>query len=109
MRAEDFSARLSGIAGLSAATRGFGGAHEREGGQARSGSEVSLEAPPGKATRRGSREDALGSASHERVESQGCPRCARREVVGLGPLFASPFDRWLRRVSGVRFENYFAF
>jgi hypothetical protein len=36
MRAEDFSARLSGVAGLSAATRGFGGAHEREGGQARS-------------------------------------------------------------------------
>jgi len=64
---------------LEALTRG-------EGGQARSGPEVSLEAPPGKATRRGRREDALGSASHERVESQGCPHCAGREVVGLGPL-----------------------
>jgi transposase-like protein len=62
---------------LEALTRG-------EGGQARSGSEVSLEAPPGKATSRGRREDALGSASHERVESQGCPHCAGHEVVGWG-------------------------
>jgi transposase-like protein len=62
---------------LEALTRG-------EGGQARSGPEVSLEAPPGKATRRGRREDALGSASHERVESQGCPHCADREIVGWG-------------------------
>jgi hypothetical protein len=86
MKAEDFSAWLSGIAGLSAATRGFGGAHERGRWQARSGREVSLEAPPGKATRRGRREDALGSPSHERVESHGCPHCAGGEVVGLGPL-----------------------
>jgi hypothetical protein len=71
---------------LSAATRGFGGAHERGRWSGAFGPEVSLEAPPGKATRRGRREDALGSASHERVESQGCPHCAGREVVGLGPL-----------------------
>jgi hypothetical protein len=53
-------------------------------GQARSGPEFSPEARPGKATRRGRREDALGSASHERVESQGCPHCAGREVVDWG-------------------------
>jgi hypothetical protein len=44
-----------------------------------------MEAPPGKATRRGRREDALGSASHERVESQGCPHCGPRGRR-LGPL-----------------------
>jgi hypothetical protein len=39
---------------------------------------------PGKATRRGRREDALRTTSHERVENQGCPHCAGREIVGWG-------------------------
>ena len=34
--------------------------------------------------RRGRREDALGTTSHERVEAQGCPHCAGREIVGWG-------------------------
>ena len=29
-------------------------------------------------------EDALGTSSHERVESQGCPHCAGREIIGWG-------------------------
>src|SRR4029077_2289127 len=36
---------------------------------------------PGK---RGRREDALGTTSLERVEAQGCPHCAGREIVGWG-------------------------
>jgi transposase-like protein len=85
MKAEDFSAWLSAIAGLSAAQRGAAlEALKREGGEARSGSEVSPEAKRGKPRRRGRREDALGTTSHERVEAQGCPHCAGREVVGWG-------------------------
>ena len=37
-----------------------------------------------KARRRGRREDALGTTSHERVEAQGCPHCASRAIVGWG-------------------------
>jgi hypothetical protein len=55
-----------------------------EGMEARSGSEVSSEAEQGEATRRGRREDALGMTSCERVDGQGCPHCAGREVVGWG-------------------------
>jgi transposase-like protein len=71
---------------LSAAQRGeaLEALKRAKGGEARSGSEVSPEAERGKARRRGRREDALGSASHERVESQGCPHCAGRDVVGWG-------------------------
>jgi len=36
---------------------------------------------PGK---RGRPEDALGTTSLERVEAQGCPHCAGREIVGWG-------------------------
>jgi len=86
MKAEEFSAWLSAIAGLSGAQRGeaLEALKRAEGGEGRSGSEASPEAGRGKATRRGGREDGLGSASHERVESQGCPHCAGREVVGWG-------------------------
>jgi transposase-like protein len=67
-----------------AARRGVGGAQEsgRRGGAFGLGGFAG--AGRGKATRRGRREDGLGSASHERVESQGCPHCAGREVVGWG-------------------------
>jgi transposase-like protein len=86
MKAEEFSGWLSAIAGLSAAQRreALEALKRAEGEEARSGSEVSPEAEPGKATRRGRREDALGMTSSERVESQGCPHCAGREVVGWG-------------------------
>ena len=86
MTAEDFAAWLAAIAGLSAAQRSeaLEALKRAEGGERRSGSEVSPEAERGKATRRGRREDALGSASHERVEAQGCPHCAGRDVVGWG-------------------------
>ena len=86
MKAEEFSAWLSAIAGLSGAQRGeaLEALKRAEGGEGRSGSEVSPETGRGKATRRGGREDGLGSASHERVERQGCPHCAGREVVGWG-------------------------
>src|SRR5260370_40010138 len=36
---------------------------------------------PGK---RGRREGALGTMSLERIEAQGCPHCAGREIVGWG-------------------------
>jgi transposase-like protein len=85
MKAEVFSGWLSAIAGLSAEQRGeaFEALKRAESGQAPSGSEISPEAV-GEARRRGRREDALGTTSHERVEAQGCPHCARREVVGWG-------------------------
>ena len=86
MKAEDFSGWLSAIAGLSAAQRGAAleALKRAEGGEARSGSEVSPEAERGKARRRERREEALGTTSRERVEAQGCPHCAGREVVGWG-------------------------
>src|SRR5271155_4116206 len=86
MKAEDFSGWLCAIAGLSAAQRGAAleALKRAEGQEARSGSEVSPEAERAKAAKRDRREDALGTTSHERVESQGCPHCAGREVVGWG-------------------------
>ena len=86
MRAEDFSAWLSAIAGLSADQR-------REALQAvtkASSAETRLragrlaEASLKNRGRRGHRDDALGTASHERVESRGCPHCAGREIIGWG-------------------------
>jgi transposase-like protein len=41
-------------------------------------------ASPKRGGKRGRRADTLGATSHERVESQGCPHCAGREVVGWG-------------------------
>jgi transposase-like protein len=87
MRAEDFSAWLSGIAGLSAQQR-------REalealvgiGGEERNPATGASAQGPAKETgkRRGRRKDALGTTSHERVAAQGCPHCAGREVIGWG-------------------------
>ena len=42
------------------------------------------EAWPKRGGKRRPREDTLGSASLERVASQGCPHCAGRDVVGWG-------------------------
>jgi transposase-like protein len=86
MKAEDFSAWLCAIAGLSAAQRceALEALKSAEGKDARSGSQAPLEAPPGMAARRGRREDALGTTSHERVDRQGCPHCAGREIIAWG-------------------------
>src|ERR1700721_134784 len=80
MRGEDFAAWLSAISGMNegqrteaiAALEKAGAVGAEGGGSAK------------KATRRGRREDALGTTSHERVEAQGCPHCTGREVVGWG-------------------------
>ena len=86
MKAEDFSAWLSAMAGMSAAQRreALQALEKAEGREARSGSEASLEAPPGKAAKRGRREDALGAAGRERVEGRGCPHCAGRDIIVWG-------------------------
>ena len=83
MKAVDFSAWLSAIEGLSAAQRAEAcaalekaGAADAKGGPA--------EAATKTRSKRGRREDALGTTSLERVESQGCPHCAGREVIGWG-------------------------
>src|SRR5271156_2759048 len=82
MRAEDFSTWLSAIAGMSAEQRRQAlqrlGAADGEAGASGEG------VASGKGGKRGRREDALGTASVERVESQGCPHCAGREIVGWG-------------------------
>ena len=87
MRAEDFSGWLSRIAGLSAQQR-------REALQALAGMSGEERNPstgdsaqgPAKESgkRRGRGKDALGTTSHKRVEAQGCPHCAGREVIGWG-------------------------
>ena len=87
MRAEDFSAWLLAIAGLSAEQRGealqaLTKANGEE--EARSAPGDLTEASPKKGGKRGRREDALGATSHERVESRGCPHCAGREIIGWG-------------------------
>jgi transposase-like protein len=41
-------------------------------------------ASPTKGAKHSRREDTLGTTSHERVEAQGCPHCAGREVIGWG-------------------------
>ncbi len=75
MKAEDFSAWLSGISGMSEAQRAEAVAALEK-----------AAAGAGRSTKtRGSRRgDALGTAGVERVAAQGCPHCAGREVVGWG-------------------------
>ena len=82
MRAQDFSAWLSAIAGMSAEQR-------REALQALTKADEKVAASgegasAGEGGKRGRREDALGAMSVERVESQGCPHCAGREISGWG-------------------------
>jgi len=82
MKASDFSAWLLAIAGLSSAQRAEALAalakaeaaapSEGAGGSSRTGG------------KRRDREDALGATGLERVERQGCPHCAGREIIGWG-------------------------
>src|SRR5271156_4015872 len=82
MRAEDFSTWLSAIAGMSAEQRrqALQRLATADGEAGASGEGVAS----GKGGKRGRGKDALGTASVERVESQGCPHCAGREIVGWG-------------------------
>jgi transposase-like protein len=85
MRAEDFSTWLAAIAGMSAEQRRQ--ALQRlatADGEAGASLEGVASGKGGKGGKRGRGKDALGTASIERVESQGCPHCASREIVGWG-------------------------
>jgi hypothetical protein len=86
MRAQDFSAWLSAIAGLSAEQRreAVQALKKADGAETGCASEDLTGVSPKRGGERGRREDALGGASHERVESQGCPHCAGRETIGWG-------------------------
>jgi transposase-like protein len=86
MRAEDFSAWLSAIAGLSADQRreALDALTKADGDRPGAAPESVPAASPTKGAKRSRREDTLGATSHERVESQGCPHCAGREIVGWG-------------------------
>jgi transposase-like protein len=86
MRADDFSSWLAAVAGLSADQRVEASATLK-----RAAAEASISAPDGtseaslkRGGKRRPREDMMGSASLERVEAQGCPHCAGREIVGWG-------------------------
>ena len=75
MKSEDFSAWLSAISGMSEAQRAEAlAALERAAAEAGSSGK----------TRGERREDALGTTGVERVERQGCPHCADRDIVGWG-------------------------
>ena len=82
MKAEDFAAWLAAISGMSSAQRAeaFATLEKAGAGGADAVAESSGRAPG----KRGRREDALGTTSLERVEAQGCPHCAGREIVGWG-------------------------
>ena len=86
MRAEDFSGWLSAIASLSVDQRrdALDGLSKADRAKTGAASEDLTGASPKRGAKRGRREDALGTTSHERVEAQGCPHCAGREVVGWG-------------------------
>jgi transposase-like protein len=82
MKAEDFAAWLAAISGMSSAQRAEAFTRlEKAGAGGADAAAESSEQGPGK---RGRREDALGTTSLERVEAQGCPHCAGREIVGWG-------------------------
>ena len=80
MTSEDFSAWLSAMSGLSEGQRAEAMAALEKAGVTAAEAEASAK----KAGRRSRREDALGTTGVERVERQGCPHCAGREIVGWG-------------------------
>ncbi len=75
MRSEDFAVWLSAVSGMSAVQRAEAMAALEKAAVAAGPSTK----PKGKRT-----EDALGTAGVERVEREGCPHCASREIVGWG-------------------------
>jgi transposase-like protein len=80
MKAADFSAWLLAIAGLSAAQRVEALAALAKAGEGDGSTDRSIKTDG----KRRNREDSLGTTSLERVESQGCPHCAGREIIGWG-------------------------
>jgi transposase-like protein len=75
MKSEDFSLWLSAISEMSAAQRAEAlTALEKAGSKA----------GPSTKTKGKRTEDALGTTGVKRVERQGCPHCASREIVGWG-------------------------
>jgi transposase-like protein len=82
MKGEDFAAWLAAISGMRSAQRAEAFARLEKAG-AGGADAVAESLGPGPA-KRGRREDALGTTSLERVEAQGCPHCAGREIVGWG-------------------------
>src|SRR6202042_801778 len=82
MKAEDFAAWLAAISGMSSAQRAEAFATLEKAGPG--GADAVRESSGQGRGKRGRREDALGTTSVERVESQGCPHCAGREIVGWG-------------------------
>src|ERR1700729_1587566 len=80
MRVEDFAAWLSAISGMNEGqrTEAIAALEKASAVGAEGGGSAK------KTGKRGRREDALGTTSVERVESQGCPHCAGREIVGWG-------------------------
>ena len=75
MKSADFSAWLSGISAMSASQRSEALAALAK---------AAADADPSTKTRGKRAEDALGTTGVERVERQGCPHCASREMVGWG-------------------------
>ena len=75
MKSEDFSLWLLAISGMSAAQRAEALAALEK---------AAADAGPSTKTRGKRTEDALGTTGVERVERQGCPHCAGREIVGWG-------------------------
>jgi transposase-like protein len=86
MRAEDFSAWLSAIVGLSADQRreALDALTKADGAKTDAASEDLTGASPKRVGKRGRREDALGTTGHERVDSEGCPHCAGRAISAWG-------------------------
>lgn len=75
MKSEDFSVWLLAISGMSAAQRTEALTAIKK---------AAADAASGMKTTGKRREDALGTTGVERVERQGCPHCASREIVGWG-------------------------
>lgn len=80
MKAADFTAWLSAISGMSEGQRAEAMAALEK------AAAIAAEGKSGerKAGRHSRAEDALGTSGVERVEAQGCPHCAGREIVGWG-------------------------
>src|SRR5271156_3343333 len=75
MKAEDFLVWLSAISGMSGAQRTEALAALEK---------AAADAGASMLTRGKRSQDALGTTGVERVERQGCPHCAGREIVGWG-------------------------
>jgi transposase-like protein len=89
MEAADFSIWLSGVSRLNADQRREAQAalakvdEGVDGSRLKAESAASVKSATDKVLKR-RRADALGTSGHERVEGQGCPHCAARDVLAWG-------------------------